>query len=131
VSGSLCGEGHHRPAVYEVVIDCPDPHAVAGFYEMLTGWEVKYQDDDWVTLGHGDGVRVAFQRAVAHQPPMWPDPASPQQMHLDIFVADLDAEERQALAQGATLLRAGEQSRVYADPAGHPFCLSLDDPSAP
>jgi catechol 2,3-dioxygenase-like lactoylglutathione lyase family enzyme len=118
--------------LYSVVIDCPDPQALARFYAELTGYDVLYEDGDWATLGKGDSVRVAFQRAPDHQPPRWPDPAHPQQFHLDIFVADLDAGEKRVLALGATPLhREGESFRVFADPAGHPFCLCADDPSAP
>lgn len=117
--------------LYEVVIDCPDPKALAAFYAALTGLEVRYEDDNWVTLGRGDGVRVAFQRVADHRPPQWPDPAHPQQFHLDIFVPDLDEAERSVIATGARRLQDGDGSRVYADPAGHPFCLCLDDPSAP
>ena len=117
--------------LYEVVMDCPDPKALASFYAALLGWEVRYEDDDWVTLGQGDSPRIAFQRVDDHQPPRWPDPAFPQQLHLDIFVVDLDDADRQILAQGARRLRDGDTSRVYADPAGHPFCVSLEDPSAP
>ena len=117
--------------LYEVVIDCPDPTSLAAFYAELTGLEIKFQSDDWVTLGKGDDVRVAFQRVADHRPPRWPDPEYPQQLHLDVFVADLDEADQKVLALGAQRLRDGEDSRVYADPAGHPFCLSLDDPSAP
>jgi hypothetical protein len=46
-------------------------------------------------------------------------------------VTDVDEADKKVLELGARLLRDGEGSRVYADPAGHPFCLSLDDPSAP
>lgn len=117
--------------LYEVVIDCPEPASLARFYSELIGYEVKYQDDDWVTLAAGDGVRVAFQRVADHRPPDWPDPAHPQQLHLDVFVADLDEADRRVLALGGRRLREDDRSRVYADPAGHPFCVSLDDPSAP
>lgn len=117
--------------LYEVVIDCPDPRALGAFYAELTGLDVKYQDDEWVTLGRGDDVRVAFQRAADHRPPRWPDPAHPQQAHLDVFVADLDTAESAVLALGATLLQGGDGNRVYADPAGHPFCLCRQDPDAP
>ncbi|MGE5829661.1 MAG: VOC family protein [Micromonosporaceae bacterium] len=117
--------------LYEVVVDCPYPKALASFYAALLGWEVRYEDDDWVTLGQGDGTRIAFQRVADHQPPQWPDPAFPQQLHLDIFVVDLSDADRQILALGARRLRDGDTSRVYADPAGHPFCVSLEDPSAP
>ena len=56
--------------------------------------------------------------------PEWPNPARPQQAHLDLIVDDLDAGEARALELGATRLDGGGQTfRVYADPAGHPFCL--------
>jgi Glyoxalase-like domain len=117
--------------LYEVVVDCPDPRTLAAFYAELTGLQVRYEDADWVTLGDDAGVRVAFQRVAEHRPPQWPDAAHPQQMHLDVFVADVAEAGRAVEALGARLLQGGERSRVYADPAGHPFCLSLDDPAAP
>jgi len=56
--------------------------------------------------------------------PRWPDPAFPQQFHLDVMVDDIDEAEPKALALGATPLPSEEDGfRVYADPAGHPFCL--------
>ena len=118
--------------LYEVVVDCPDPRSLAAFYRELTGLDELYADDDWVTLGRGTDVRIGFQRAEDYRPPRWPDPAFPQHMHLDIFVADLDAAEEKVRELGARSLGArGEAFRVFADPAGHPFCLCLDDPAAP
>jgi hypothetical protein len=119
--------------LYEVVIDCPDPKALASFYRELTGLDELYVDDGWATLGRGKDVRIAFQRAEDYQPPRWPDPAYPQHMHLDIFVADIAAAEERVLKLGARPLDAGggDSFRVYADPAGHPFCLCRDDPEAP
>ncbi|MEV6315181.1 VOC family protein [Streptomyces sp. NPDC051776] len=114
-----------------VVLDCPDPQALARFYKGILGGDVDKPvpgwslDDDWSTL-HTGGQVLAFQRAQDHRPPRWPDPEHPQQFHLDVGVADLDRAEREVLALGATLLDAGDGSRswrVYADPAGHPFCL--------
>jgi hypothetical protein len=52
--------------------------------------------------------------------PTWPDPAVPQQFHLDIMVEDVAAAGPRALALGARKL---DGESVYADPAGHPFCL--------
>jgi hypothetical protein len=111
-----------------VVLDCPDPHALAAFYAELTGWPVTESDDDWVDLADdGAGVRLAFQRANDFQAPRWPDPARPQQFHLDLDVApgEVDAAEAKVLALGATKpeTQPGGQWRVYLDPAGHPFCL--------
>ena len=118
--------------LYAIVIDCPDPAMLADFYAELTGYDVLDAEEDWVTLGRGSETRIAFQLARDHQPPQWPDPGHPQQMHLDIFVADVDEAEREVLKRGATLLDGADRSgfRVYADPSGHPFCLCREDPTA-
>jgi catechol 2,3-dioxygenase-like lactoylglutathione lyase family enzyme len=111
--------------VYSTVIDCPDPRALAAFYAEVTGLPRRSDDDDWVTIGNDDGGwRLAFQRADDYTPPDWPDPARPQQFHLDILVDDVDVAEGQVVALGAKRLPGeGDDFRVYADPAGHPFCL--------
>jgi hypothetical protein len=68
---------------------------------------------------------VMVQQIGGYRAPRWPDPAEPQQAHLDILVDDLDAGEARALAIGATRLDGeGPTFRVFADPAGHPFCLT-------
>jgi len=73
----------------------------------------------------GGGKSVMFQQIEEYTPPRWPDPDAPQQAHLDIQVDDLDAGEARALELGATRLPGGERKfRVFADPAGHPFCLT-------
>ena len=106
-----------------VVIDCTDPLALARFYSELLGWPIINADDDWVDVGDGE-PRLAFQLAPEHQPPQWPDPAFPQQFHLDVRVEDVEVAEKQVLALGARRLPGeGDDFRVYADPAGHPFCL--------
>ncbi|MFJ6195560.1 VOC family protein [Micromonospora sp. NPDC092111] len=115
-----------------VVIDCPDPRALAGFYAELLGLPLAEEDsdgDEWVVLGgpRGHQPRVAFQQAPDLRPPAWPDPERPQQFHLDLTVTDIEAAEQAALALGARRLPGeGEGFRVYADPAGHPFCLCWD-----
>lgn len=112
-----------------VVLDCPDPTALAGFYAELVGGTVKAEDESWVELHREDGQRISFQLAPALRAPRWPDPERPQQFHLDVAVerADLDAAQQRVLDLGATLLEGdngGERNwRVFADPAGHPFCL--------
>jgi hypothetical protein len=45
-----------------IVLDCPDPLALARFYGELLGWEVTYADDDWVNLA-GPGGKLSFQLA--------------------------------------------------------------------
>jgi predicted enzyme related to lactoylglutathione lyase len=112
-----------------VVLDCPDPHKLAVFYGELTGWRVEYDEPEWVTLNTGTGLRVCFQESPDHVPPVWPDPTGPQQVHLDLAVEDLDAAEQRVLALGAVKpdFQPGETWRVFADPAGHPFCLYEED----
>jgi len=109
-----------------VVVDCPDPHHLARFYPELLGLPVTRVDGDWVDIGDGH-TRLSFQHAPDHQPPRWPDPAFPQQAHLDIRVGDIAAAEARVLALGATRLPSTEPGfRVYADPADHPFCLEWE-----
>ena len=108
--------------LHHVIIDCPDPAALAAFYSELLGLPVTYQSDDWVVIARSDtNSGIAFQLAPDHQPPRWPDPQRPQQFHLDVMVDDLDEAEPRVLELGAHRLAAGDH--VYADPAGHPFCL--------
>jgi hypothetical protein len=57
--------------------------------------------------------------------PQWPDAGHPQQMHVDVKVADLDAGEAEVLKLGATRLADRQSCRVFTDPGGHPFCLVL------
>lgn len=111
--------------LYGVVIDCPEPLALARFYSELLGLPITGEEDDWVDIGDGDPLRLSFQLAPDHRPPRWPDPAHPQQFHLDVQVDDVETAEKAVLAAGATRLPGeGETFRVYADPAGHPFCLA-------
>lgn len=111
-----------------VALDCPDPQALAAFYSQITGWEID-DGDGWVQLRSGGGATIAFQRVHDHQPPAWPSADRPQQAHIDFDVDDLDAGEAQILAIGARKaeVQPGETFRVFLDPAGHPFCLVLDE----
>lgn len=114
-----------------VASDCPNPRALAGFYGRLLGWRIdeSESDDQWVELvDPGGSTRLAFQFAPEHLPSTWPKPERPQMMHLDVRVADLDEGHARAMAAGARELpqppdRLNARFRVYADPAGHPFCL--------
>lgn len=108
-----------------VVLDAADHRGLAAFYVSLVGWTEQYADDEWVTLETGDGWRVATQLSPSHVPPRWPEPAYPQQAHLDLRVPDLEAGLERAVSLGATLLRKNEAWYTLADPAGHPFDLCL------
>ncbi|MDQ1483925.1 MAG: hypothetical protein QOF35_2001 [Actinomycetota bacterium] len=115
-----------------VVIDCPDPRALAEFYAGLLGQDIADDGNDtWQSLcGDGSGITLAFQRARHYVAPGWPN-GPPQQLHLDLTVDDFVAAHSKAVALGAVPLSPttapepddSPDFRVYADPVGHPFCL--------
>lgn len=112
-----------------VAFDCPDAFALASFYSGITGGRVEGEPGaEWVKV-LGAGPTIAFQQVPDHRPPEWPGSEKPQQAHIDFDVADLDAGEKALLALGARKAdyQPGEDFRVFLDPAGHPFCLVLDE----
>ena len=107
------------------VIDCPDATALGTFYSKILDWQLT-TEDDWVEIRPADGSNcISFQSVADYRPPAWPGQDSPQQMHLDVVVEDLDTGEAEVLALGATKAehQPGTTFRVFLDPAGHPFCL--------
>ena len=123
----LCQREGVGPAMglFAVTIDAPDASALARFYAELLGMEVAYEGPEGGLIS-GDGKSLMFQQVSDYNAPQWPDPEHPQQAHLDILVDDLEAAQARALELGATVLRGdGERHRTLADPAGHPFDLTL------
>ncbi|MFJ2772223.1 VOC family protein [Streptomyces sp. NPDC087300] len=129
-------DGTTRPVarLRTVVLDCPDPRGLAEFYARIIGGTIEEEDTgDWVDLLAEGRVRVSFQRAEGLRPPDWPrSDANGQQIHLDLDAgstdAEMDAAQAKVLALGARPLDLDDDGgkrdfRVYADPAGHPFCL--------
>jgi len=109
------------------VIDCPDAAALASFYGGLLDWTVKV-DNGWAEIRPEDGSDcISFQQVEDYTPPQWPAQSVPQQMHLDLIVADLDEGEAAVTERGATKAdsQPGTSFRVFLDPAGHPFCLCV------
>jgi hypothetical protein len=140
------------PLLRAVVLDATDARAVAEFYRQLLDYEYRPGDepppagepdargDDWLVLfDRRGGARLAVQH-VAHLPAStWPESEVPQQLHLDMTVPGIDelaAQRDRALALGARMLldrstHVEEPLYVFADPAGHPFCIfvSPDHPT--
>jgi len=115
-----------------VVLDCPDPRALAEFYSAILGGTPRVEDEDWVVLEAPGVPRLAFSQDLGHRPPTWPrEGDNGQQFHLDLDAgstwAEFDAAHERVLALGARPLdledREKKDFQVYADPAGHPFCL--------
>ena len=107
-----------------IVLDCPDPEALATFYGAMLDWKVEPQDG-WVDVKADYGQCLSFQKVDDFTPPQWPRQDVPQQMHIDVVVDDLDTAEAAVLELGATKHehQPGTTFRVFLDPAGHPFCL--------
>ena len=119
------------PRLHLVSLDCPDPYALASFYSALTGIAVEswpgFEPDDMpgIDLVHDTLPALSFQRVSNFVAPTWPTGATPQQIHLDFEVDDLDEGEAHALSVGARKaeFQPGETFRVFFNPVGHPFCL--------
>lgn len=118
--------------LYSIVIDCPDPRALAEFYARLTGWQLAFYTDEYAVIappGSAQGAYpgITFQLNPDYIPPVWPEaPGKQQQMeHLDFAVNDLEAAQRHALECGASKapVQFSEDWMVMLDPVGHPFCL--------
>ena len=109
-----------------VVFDAADLDAESSFWAGALGGTVD-AEDDWHMVIVDGRPRVGVQLAPDHQRPEWPD-GVPQQIHLDLGVDDPEPSHELVMSLGATVLREPQQDgpdafRVYADPAGHPFCL--------
>jgi hypothetical protein len=128
----------------QIVLDATDARRLAEFYRELLGYEYRPGDEppgpgepdpqgeNWLVLRDpGGGSSVAFQPVDDLAPSTWPDRGVPQQLHLDLTVPTkdlLDEQHERAMTLGARLLLdrsddVEEPLRVYADPAGHPFCI--------
>ncbi|QIG43041.1 VOC family protein [Nocardioides anomalus] len=114
-----------------VVVDSPDPEALARFYSELLGWPLWRPDEmdpGEAAVDAGEGVAgLTFHLERDYVRPVWPNAPGEQQMmlHLDFQVDDLDAAVGHAVGLGAELAahQPQEDVRVLLDPDGHPFCL--------
>lgn len=113
-------------------IEAPDPSALAAFYSKLLGWPIGHEEPGTAILAAPQGsIYIVFQQADGYVAPVWP-PADGQQramMHFDFQVGDLTSAVAEAEALGAKLadFQPQDNVRVLLDPAGHPFCLCLDN----
>ena len=111
-----------------LVIDCPDPQALATFYGALLDWPVEPLPTGGAQIRAEYGDSIGFHQVEPYTPTNWPGQEVPQQMHVDVMVDDLDEAEAAVLGLGATKHphQPGTTFRVFLDPAGHPFCLCVD-----
>ena len=110
-----------------VVFDASDLSSESSFWASVLGGSVE-AEDDWHTVMVEGQPGVSVQLAPGHVPPEGPN-GSPQQIHLDLIVDDIHAAHEEVVSLGARVLQLADDPdaasgfQVYADPAGHPFCL--------
>ena len=106
---------------------CADPEPLAVFWGALLDLPERPEssaDRIVISSSAGEGVMLAFERVPNYVAPRWHNPAFPEQLHVDLHFNDPEAARKRAEELGATPLPPPRGScPVYADPAGHPFCL--------
>lgn len=117
-----------------VVFDAADIGAESEFWAGVLDGTVDAEDDWHMVMVDGE-PRVGVQLAPGHVAPDWPDGTPEQQIHLDLWVEDLPVAHERVTSLGAKVLKraedaaSGDNFQVYADPAGHPFCLCWVEPT--
>lgn len=122
-----------------VVLDAADIDTEARFWAEVLGGRVVPSDEDgdypgWRDVVVGEETVLGVQRAPDHVAPQWPgtDPdRQQQQLHWDLYVAgdEVESASREVTSLGARLLQRSDAPQtaggfhVFADPAGHPFCI--------
>ncbi len=119
---------------HDVVLDAADIDTLSTFWARMLGGRI-YADETFHCVVDGDGRCVlGVQLSPGHVRPDWPD-GNAQQLHRDLHVEDFAQAHDEAIGYGARLLQpsdnpdAAEGFQVYADPAGHPFCIGWGHPS--
>jgi predicted enzyme related to lactoylglutathione lyase len=106
-----------------LVLDCVDPERLAEFWAPALGYLNLGAAGAYVALfPDGPGPKLLLQRVDEPK-------ASKNRMHLDIEVADIEAEVARLVDLGATQLSSGPCSEhgstwfLMADPEGNEFCV--------
>lgn len=110
-----------------IVLDAPDLDAESSFWAAMFEGTVE-KDWDWHDVQVDGRSVIGIQLAPNHVRPQWPSGDQQQQLHLDLHVDDVIAADKEVVSLGATVLQTADLTKssgfvVYADPAGHPFCL--------
>jgi catechol 2,3-dioxygenase-like lactoylglutathione lyase family enzyme len=111
----------------EIVVDCRDPEALAGFWSAVLGYRELSREDGAIEIGPDEGFggpapTLEFSPSTDPRPPKLP-------WHIDVNPTDRDqdAELERLLALGARPADVGQTGdegwHVLADPEGNEFCL--------
>jgi len=112
-------------ATVTVTLDCSDADSLARFWCEALGYQEIARADQYIALGPGPGlmdIKFVLQGVSETKP-------GKNRMHLDMWVADIDAEAARLLAIGAKQLNDkpldehGFRWHQLADPEGNEFCV--------
>jgi hypothetical protein len=115
-----------------ICIDCAESGPMVAFYSRVFGWEETHRDGDFVIMRDPrTGCHYSFDPSPSYRAPTWPEQPDGQdkQMHFEIGCEDLEAGVAFALECGARLAdhQGREDLRVMLDPAGHVFCVGVNE----
>lgn len=119
-----------------IVFDANDLDVASQFWVNLLGG-IVLKEETWHSLVDQSGHWImGFQLNPNHVKPEWPNGPQQQQIHLDLHTDQPEEMHDRIVSIGGSLLQAAntfdakEGFQVYADPAGHPFCVGWGHPSA-
>ncbi len=107
-----------------LLIDTPDPDALAAFYEGLLGFVRTFEDEGEVLIAAADGSGFPLLFVESDDPK-----TAKNRLHLDLRPDDQAEAVRTALRLGATHVDVGQHEDpdvtwvVLADPDGNEFCI--------
>lgn len=140
--------------VFQVTMDCADPHQLADWWAETLGWQVEPSDEVLIRRMVEDGYAAESDTKVYNGILVWKSGAAirhpdgleraprvlfqlvperktvKNRMHLDVRVGsdDVDTAVKQLIERGATFLHNGRQGPhtwvTLADPEGNEFCVS-------
>lgn len=112
----------------QLVLECADAEQLARFWQEVLDLPEPEGDAGWLTLRWEPVGRLSCHQVDGYQPPPWPGTHGEQHVHFDLLVDDLMSAGLVVEKSGARpltdVMDPGPKAwRIYADPAGHPFCL--------
>ena len=113
----------------QLILECDNAEQLARFWQEVLALPEPEGDSYWLTLRWEPVGRFSFHRVAGYRPPAWPGKRGEQEVHFDLLVDDLHAADLAVQKAGAhpltDVLNPGPKAwrSIYADPAGHPFCL--------
>jgi predicted enzyme related to lactoylglutathione lyase len=111
-------------AVAAIVLDTPDPGALAAFWTEAAGWPIVAQGDDYAALARPDGMGPRLELIQVTDPKV-----AKNRVHLDVapYAADDHGAEVSRIRDlGASPADVGQGEQtwvVLADPDGNEFCV--------